>query len=186
MQLFKCSAVSDELCIDDVSASTVATPDSPKQVESKSGFNYNDIHFRIGYCADGTKFQKFVSLRFSLNIEEIIAALSLLSLSCNRLVMRHSCQSSYLSKAPLARMSTLALGKCVSKPFTSCIFHDFSFPLKLSIMPVILLIALFLHQRLVFNSFILIIIYTIKARSGNHQESCCRQIISVLKRLHSC
>jgi hypothetical protein len=96
-----CSKVSDELYFD-VSASTVATPDSPKQVESKSGYKYNDIHFRIGYCADGTKFQKFVFLRFSLNIEEIIAALSLLSLCCNGLVMRHSCKSSYLSKAPLA------------------------------------------------------------------------------------
>ena len=82
MQLLKCSTVSDELYFD-ISASTVATPDSPTQVESKSGFNYNDIRFRIGYCANGTKFQKFVSLRFSMNIEEIIAALSLLSLSCS-------------------------------------------------------------------------------------------------------
>jgi len=101
LQLFKCSTVSDELYFD-VSASTVATPDSPKQIESKGGFNYNDIRFRIGYCADGTKFQKFVSLRFSLNIEEIIAALSLLSLSFNGLVMRDSCKFSYPSKAPLA------------------------------------------------------------------------------------
>jgi hypothetical protein len=81
MQLLKCSTVSDELYFE-ISASAVATPDSPKHIESKSGFNYNDIHFRIGYCADGTKFWKFVSLRFSMNIEEIIAALSLLSLSC--------------------------------------------------------------------------------------------------------
>jgi hypothetical protein len=101
MQLFKCSTISDDLYFD-VSASTVATPDSPMKVESKSGLNYNDIRFRIGYCADGTKFQKFMSLRFSLNIEEIIAALSLISLSCNGLVMRHSCKFSYPSKTPLA------------------------------------------------------------------------------------
>lgn len=82
MQLLKCSTVSDELYFE-ISASTVATHDSPKQVESKSGLNGYDIRFRIGYCADGTKFRKFVSLRFSLNIEEIIAALLLLSLSCN-------------------------------------------------------------------------------------------------------
>jgi len=100
IQSLLCLSVNDDLYFD-FSTFIVENPDSLEKEEPKQAFIFNDTRFKIGRCADGTKFQKTVSFSLVFNGKSvyklIISSCGSLTVSLNISIL------TYIS--PLKRIS---------------------------------------------------------------------------------